>query len=267
MGRKPGLISRGYRATAEGGNDEKRVLELLVPGIPHIQQPDRIAAVNALLTVVEHERPDVVVMDDGFQHRRLHRDLNLVLIDATCPFGFGAVLPRGLLREPLALRRADAVLLTRTNLIAEPELRQLEQDLRVAAPGLGERILRVNFEPVGLRDSAGQRHSLNSVRGQSVFLMTAIGNPEAFRSTCLGAGLTIVGQRWFPDHYHYTPGDLTAVLQEATAGRAELVVTTVKDLVKIRDHSQRIVALDIEAVLPRHDDATCLSSLLQSALS
>jgi len=268
MGRKPGLISRGYRATAEGGNDEKRVLELLVPGIPHIQQPDRVAAVNALLTVAEHEHPDVVVMDDGFQHRRLHRDLNLVLIDATCPFGFGAVLPRGLLREPLsALQRADAVLLTRTNLIAEPELRQLEWDLRAVAPGLGERILRVNFEPVGLRDSAGLRHSLNAVRGQSVFLMTAIGNPEAFRSTCLGAGLTIVGQRWFPDHYHYTSGDLTAVLQEATAGGAELVVTTVKDLVKIGEHRQRIVALDIEAVLPRHDDVDCLTGLLQSALN
>ena len=268
MGRKPGLISRGYRATAEGGNDEKRVLELLVPGIPHIQQPDRVAAVNTLLTIAEHERPDVVVMDDGFQHRRLHRDLNLVLIDATCPFGFGAVLPRGLLREPLnSLRRADAVLLTRTNLIAESELRQLEQELRAVAPGLGERILRVNFEPVGLRDSSGQRHSLSSARGRSVFLMTAIGNPEAFRSTCIEAGLTIVGQRWFPDHHHYTSGDLTAVLEEARAGRAELLVTTVKDLVKIREHSQHFVALDIEAVVPRQDAAACLSDLLRGAFS
>ena len=159
------------------------------------------------------------------------------------------------------------MLLTRTNLIAEPELRQLEQDLRAVAPELGERILQVSFEPVGLRDSAGLRHSLSSVRGQSVFLMTAIGNPEAFRSTCLGAGLTIVGQRWFPDHHHYTSGDLTAVLEEATACRAELVVTTVKDLVKIGEHRQRILALDIEAVLPRHDNAACLSQLLLSALS
>jgi len=268
LGRKPGLISRGYRATAEGGNDEKRVLELLVPGIPHIQQPDRVAAVSRLLANEEQERPDVVVMDDGFQHRRLHRDLNLVLIDATCPFGFGAVLPRGLLREPLSgLRRADAVLLTRSNLIAEPELGQLEQTLQAVAPRLVKRILRVNFEPVGLRDAAGQRHSLSSVRGESVFLMTAIGNPEAFRSTCLGAGLRIVGQRWFPDHHHYTSDELKVVLQEATAERAERVVTTVKDLVKIREHSQHFVALDIDAVLPRRDDAACLIDLLKSVFS
>jgi tetraacyldisaccharide 4'-kinase len=101
LGCRPALISRGYRAAADGSNDEKRVLELLVPGTPHIQQPDRVAAARKLLDMQPGRSPDVIVMDDGFQHRRLQRDLNLVLIDATCPFGFGAILPRGLLREPL----------------------------------------------------------------------------------------------------------------------------------------------------------------------
>ncbi|MFM7057487.1 MAG: tetraacyldisaccharide 4'-kinase [Planctomycetota bacterium] len=270
LGRTPGLISRGYKAAADGSNDEKRVLELLVPGIPHIQQADRAAAVRQLLQLEMANRPDVVVMDDGFQHRRLHRDLNLVLIDATCPFGFGAVLPRGLLREPLTgLRRADAVLLTRTNLVSGDELRQIEQRLQTLSPALSQRILQVNFEPVGLRDQSGQRYSLDSVRGQHVFLMTAIGNPDAFRTTCLGAGLTVVGQQWFPDHHHYTPADLATVQQHATAQRAAMVITTVKDLVKLSADWKLTLplALDIEAMLPRAEDDRCLYELLRQAIS
>lgn len=268
LGRQPGLISRGYRATADGSNDEKRVLELLVPGIPHIQQPDRVAAVRDLLMLEQAARPDVVVMDDGFQHRRLHRDLNLVLIDATCPFGFGAVLPRGLLREPLSgLRRADAVLLTRADLISSEERGRIEERLRVLAPSLGQRILQVNFEPQGLRDQTGRQHPLDSFRGRAVFLMTAIGNPDAFRTTCLDAGLTVAGQRWFPDHHHYSSADITSVQQEAAAQGAELVITTVKDLVKIHERRENVLAVDIEATLPRQADHRCLTELLQRTFS
>ncbi|MEY3172951.1 MAG: Tetraacyldisaccharide 4-kinase [Planctomycetota bacterium] len=267
LGGRPGLISRGYRAAADGSNDEKRVLELLVPGTPHIQKPDRLAAVRELLQLPLDQRPDVVVMDDGFQHRRLHRDLNLVLIDATCPFGFNALLPRGLLREPAtALRRADAVLLTRANLVSPAELMTIEQQLITCAPALENRILRVRFEPRSLRDLAGKRHDPEACREKEVFLMTAIGNPDAFRATCLAAGLKIVGQRWFPDHHHFTAADIDGVLMEATGKNADLVVTTVKDLVKLEGCSSRILALDIEAVLPRAEDAACLDRLLQTVM-
>ncbi len=264
LGCRPALISRGYRAAADGSNDEKRVLELLVPGTPHMQQPDRVAAARKLLDMQPGQSPDVIVMDDGFQHRRLHRDLNLLLIDATCPFGFGAMLPRGLLREPLsALCRADAVLLTRANLVTEVELQRIRQRLLEIAPALNDRILCVSFVPHGFRDAAGNRRTLNEFQGQPIFLMTAIGNPEAFRATCLQAGLSVAGQRWFPDHHHYTLTDLTAVQEEAQAKQAVSVVTTLKDLVKIREGSGRFLALDIEATLPLPEDNRCLDDLLQ----
>jgi len=264
LGCRPALISRGYRAAADGSNDEKRVLELLVPGTPHTQQPDRVAAARKLLELPPGLSPDVIVMDDGFQHRRLHRDLNLLLLDATCPFGFGAMLPRGLLREPLhALRRADAVLLTRANLVNEIDLRTIRQRVLQIAPKLNGRILQVSFVPHGFRDATGERSALSELLGQPIFLMTAIGNPEAFLATCLQAGLAVVGYRWFPDHHHYTTADLTAVLDEAQTNRAGIVMTTLKDLVKIRDCSERFLALDIEAALPLSEDNRCLDELLK----
>ncbi|MGE0376761.1 MAG: tetraacyldisaccharide 4'-kinase, partial [Planctomycetaceae bacterium] len=108
---RPCLVSRGYRLLEAGGNDEQRVLAQLCPQVPHVQNRDRVAA--ARIAVRLHDA-DVVILDDGFQHRRLARDLDIVLIDTTNPWGYGHLLPRGLLRElPSALRRADLVVLTR----------------------------------------------------------------------------------------------------------------------------------------------------------
>src|SRR5262249_10280904 len=104
------ILSRGYGAE-EGHNDEALVLEANLTDVPHLQAADREALAAVALEELESE---VLVLDDGFQHRRLARDLDLVLIDATNPWGHGYLFPRGLLREPVSgLRRADAVILTR----------------------------------------------------------------------------------------------------------------------------------------------------------
>ncbi|MEZ6127839.1 MAG: tetraacyldisaccharide 4'-kinase [Planctomycetaceae bacterium] len=109
LGWRPGIVSRGYRADSSGENDEKRVLAGLCPGVPHEQNPDRIAAARKLLAETD---VDVIVLDDALQHRRIHRDLNVVLVDASNPFGYGYELPRGLLRESLSgLKQADLVLI------------------------------------------------------------------------------------------------------------------------------------------------------------
>src|SRR5262245_12493692 len=106
--RRVAILSRGYGSTG-GANDEAMVLEENLPDVPHLQGADRVALAAAAVEELESE---VLVLDDGFQHRRLARDLDLVLVDATNPWGHGAVLPRGLLREPASgLRRAGAVLL------------------------------------------------------------------------------------------------------------------------------------------------------------
>lgn len=263
LGRHPGIISRGYRASADGSNDEKKVLELLVPGIPHAQHPDRRLAARQLLN--SSHPPDVIVMDDGLQHRRLHRQLNLVLLDATCPFGYDWLLPRGLLRESLrGLRRADAVLITRCSLVSPAMLLQIRDRILQHAPQLIGRILHLNFQPCSLRHADGSAEPLQTARQQPVYLMSGIGNPAAFRSTCESLSLQIRGCSWFPDHHHFSSEDLRNTRQAADAAGAALILTTLKDLVKIPPDETRFLALDIAATFPDPAHEEFLSQLLQT---
>ncbi|MBU6174878.1 MAG: tetraacyldisaccharide 4'-kinase, partial [Planctomycetes bacterium] len=99
------ILSRGYGAGSDGRNDEAKELEITLPDVPHLQSPDRIASARI---AVDELGMELLLLDDGFQHRRIGRDLDIVLLDAREPFGFGHLLPRGLLREPLrSLKRAD----------------------------------------------------------------------------------------------------------------------------------------------------------------
>jgi len=263
LGRHPGIISRGYRAAADGSNDEKKVLELLVPLVPHAQHPDRRLAAQQLLTA--SNPPDTIVMDDGLQHRRLHRQLNLILLDATCPFGCDRLLPRGLLREsPRGLRRADAVLITRSSLVSPEILLQIRQRILQHAPQLNDRILHLDFQPCSLRHADGSAEPLQTARQQPVYLMSGIGNPAAFRSTCESLSLQIRGSSWFPDHHHFSGEDLRNTRQAADAAGAPLILTTLKDLVKIPPDETRFLALDIAATFPDPAHEEFLLQLLRT---
>ena len=114
LGRRPAILTRGYKST-DGFSDEAAVMQLeLGQDMPVEVNGDRAAGAAAVLA--RAPRTDVFLLDDGFQHRQIHRDLDIVLIDATCPFGYGHLLPRGLLREPkVNLARADAVIVTRAD--------------------------------------------------------------------------------------------------------------------------------------------------------
>lgn len=148
---RPGIVSRGYGSVDGNANDEKLVLNLLCPDVPHTQAPDRVAAAHSLTI---EENLNAIVMDDGFQHRRLHRDLDIVLIDATNPFGYGSLLPRGLLREPLSsLRRADVAIITRSDLVAARVLAEIHNAIIEAAPQLVDHVLHIVFQPTSLRIS------------------------------------------------------------------------------------------------------------------
>ncbi len=265
LGHHPGIISRGYHAAADGSNDEKKVLELLVPGVPHVQHPDRLHAARQLLS--SHPL-DVIVMDDGLQHRRLHRQLNLILLDATCPFGHDWLLPRGLLRESLrGLRRADAVLITRCSLASPTTLLQIRQQVLQHAPQLTDRILSLDFQPCSLRHADGSTVPLQTAQQQPVYLMSGIGNPAAFRSTCESLGLQICGSTWFPDHHHFSSHDLQTTQLAADTAGATLILTTLKDLVKIPPTEHRFVALDIAAAFPDPTDDARLLQLLKNLWS
>jgi tetraacyldisaccharide 4'-kinase len=224
------LISRGYRASGEEGNDEWRELTARLPDVPHVQDADRLAAARV---AIEQLGAQLIVLDDAFQHRRIARDLDLVLIDATEPFGYEHVFPRGMLREPLSgLRRADVVVLSRCNLVATPRLDQLRARLAQLAPQAQH--IQVAQRPSGLLSSHGVEIPLDQLPRGPLLGFCGIGNPSAFRQTLTDQGWQLADFRAFPDHHAYDPGTLGA-LAEWSAGHPQAValVCTHKDLVKI----------------------------------
>lgn len=240
------LLSRGYGSDL-GRNDEALVLEENLPDVPHLQGPDRATLAQ---TAVEELEANLLVLDDGFQHRQLHRDLDLVLIDATCPWGYGHLLPRGLLREPIdSLKRASAVIVTRCDLVGAEAVQAIRGRIEnVKALPIAESIHR----PAGWRNGAGEMAALEVLAGKPIAGFCGLGNPDAFRQTLMNLGLNVIAWRTYPDHHPYSREDVDALriwARELPADAA--VVTTQKDLVKIRldrlgDHALWALAIELQ---------------------
>ena len=231
-GRRPAIVSRGYGAAAGRISDEAAELALLVPGAPHVADRDRVAGARAAAAA----GADCVVLDDGFQHRRLARDLDIVAVDATDPFGCGRLFPRGLLREPLGgLARADAVVLTRADAVDAATRRDIRAALRAACrhrqPGVWA---ESQHRPVALRRWTADPLELETLRGRRVAAFAGIGNPAAFRATLTALGADVVDFHALADHHDYAATELATLAARARAARADVVVTTLKDLVKVR---------------------------------
>jgi tetraacyldisaccharide 4'-kinase len=228
--RKPAFLSRGYARgrPAEAGNDEFQVLARNLPGVPHFQGADRYrAGLEAIAAGA-----DVLVLDDGFQHARLHRDLDLVLIDALRPFGGGYTLPAGLLREPLAaLLQADLIGITRSNQVEPRTLSTLSAYLRNRFPGI--RQLFLETDAVSWVSRAGETAPPPALRGRSVLAFCGIGNPEGFRRQLLSLGVEPAHLLCFPDHRRYTDADLQRISKRAKELHVDEVVMTQKDAVKV----------------------------------
>jgi tetraacyldisaccharide 4'-kinase len=224
------VLSRGYGG-AGGRNDEALVLEENLPDVPHLQGPDRVALAR---TAVEELESEVLVLDDGFQHRRLARDLDLVLIDVTEPWGYGHLLPRGLLREPRSsLRRAGLVVLTRCDQAARDRVEAVRREVRRYAPAVP--VVETRHGPVELVDSGRSVAPLDGLRARAVFAFCGIGNPDAFRRTLEGLGADVRGFRTYPDHHSYGRGDVESLRAWLRGLPPDgLAVTTQKDLVKLR---------------------------------
>jgi tetraacyldisaccharide 4'-kinase len=229
QGIRVAILSRGYGQ--DGGlNDEGRVLEENLPDVPHLQGADRVALARIAVDEVETE---LIVLDDGFQHRRLARDLDLVLIDALEPFGLNSLFPRGLLREPIrSLKRASVIVLTRADLISQAQ--------RAAIRSLAESVtgplhwIEAQHTPVCLVDDQGKTSALDELNKMSVAAFCGIGNPEGFRRTVVSLCRKLLDLRIFPDHHNYSAADVRALELWAGALGADLVLTTQKDLVKLR---------------------------------
>ncbi len=230
LDRRVAILSRGY-GSAGGRNDEALVLEENLPDVPHLQGADRVTLARTALEELESE---VLVLDDGFQHRRLARDVDVVLIDATAPWGHGYLLPRGLLREPpSSLRRADVVVLTRCDQTPAEQRERLIQTINQIAPH--KPVVETTHRPVELCNSDGENASLDLLRDGPVAAFCGLGHPEAFRRSLLDLGSRLEDFRVYPDHHAYRRPDVEELDRWAAqlpAGTA--IVTTQKDAVKLR---------------------------------
>jgi len=202
------ILSRGYGQLDSGQNDEALELELQLPDVPHLQHWDRVASAQLADEELDMQ---VLLLDDGFQHQRLARDLDIVLIDASESRLALRLLPGGLMREPFAsLRRAQVVLLTRCDQ-ASPEV----------ISGLRDRVLKHNpqvtiahaaHRPAYVDVHASAPVSLEALRGKRVLAFCAIGSPHSFYATLTSLGVTIVAERSWPDHHAYSADDVQQLL-------------------------------------------------------
>lgn len=227
------LISRGYGSDQTGVNDEALELYDRLPDVPHIQNPDRFEACRI---AVEELDMQVIVLDDGFQHRQLHRDLDIAVIDATCPFGYDHLLPRGLLREPVQnLARAKIILLSRADLLDQTSKAALLDHLQKLAPTAI--VAQCSHSPTRLMGHE-QHHSLDLLRNRSVAAFAGIGNPQPFFKSLEDLGGNVVSSQSLADHCGYDRqivAKLTQWLDQLKPLHPDLMaICTRKDLVKLR---------------------------------
>jgi len=246
LGGNPGVLSRGYgRADGAAKNDEGALLSERLSDLPQVQQADRVAGAAELTA----KGADLIVLDDGFQHRRLARDLDLVLIDTTRPWGLPpsapgappleAMLPRGLLREPLSsLKRADAVVLTRCDQSSEATLAEVEREVQRRAPDVP--IARAVHRAARVVTQTNTEEP-SWLDGRAVTLLSGVGHPGAFEETARALGADIRGVNVFSDHHVFTLSDVEGLCVEGT----ELLVTA-KDAVKLRALAVPCASLEVE---------------------
>jgi tetraacyldisaccharide 4'-kinase len=225
------LVSRGYGAQEGEPNDEALELARKLPNVPHLLNADR--AVVAQQAIDRHDA-QLVLLDDAFQHRRLARDLDLVLIDATEPFGFGHVFPRGTLREPLAgLARADVIMLSRSNLVDDARRSEIRAQAKRVAPAAVW--VEAAYVHDHLENAAGEQQPVATLAGKPVAAFCGIGNPAGFRHSLVGCGFQVTAMREHADHAAYTDVEVGKLCHWVDSLDVVAAVCTCKDLVKIGD--------------------------------
>ncbi len=271
MGYKAAILSRGYggkpaRAVAglsivsdgervllgaEEGGDEPRVLADNLPGAVVLVGKDRFRTGSY---AINNLGASAVILDDGYQHTALKRDLDIVTLDSSCPFGNGHLFPRGTLREPVeGLKRADLFLLTRVDMAASmgssvEDLRRKLRSVNPAAPVLESVHLPVYLENV----ITGERLELEFLTGRNVFAVSSIGNPQSFEKTLRNLGARLVDEFRFADHHRYTPGEIARIRCMAQEKGVRIWLTTQKDVVRLEPFRNSFVtgeAVDVLALV------------------
>lgn len=261
---RPCILLRGYR-----GGDEAQEHQRLLGDRVHVEpNPDRVVAASVALG----EDPAITcfVLDDGFQHRRAKRDLDLVLLDATNPWGFDHLLPRGLMREPRsALRRADAVIVTRADQVDPADLERLDSEVKRLTGQVP--IAHAEHAWVGLRMGENQAMPLNTIAEQSVMGVVGIGNPTAFARTLDQHAGHVVHCEALPDHHGYTRGELLRLIDLAETAGAQALLTTEKDWVKwsllLEDEKVALPIYRADLSMRFRDGQAALSALIDQRVN
>jgi tetraacyldisaccharide 4'-kinase len=261
-GRRPLVLSRGYGREDESGTeivsdgaslvldpavsgDEPAMIANRLAGVPVVVGSDRYSAGTF---AVRRFHPGCIILDDGFQHIRLARDLNIALVDAGDPFGRGKLFPAGILREPLsALERADVVVITRVEQARDVD--SLKETIRRQTAA---RIFTARYAPRDLVNAAsGETRPLSTLHGAAVFAFAGIARPGSLASLLGSLGAVVKGTANYPDHHPYTKADLARVFQSAADGNAQMVVTTEKDSIRIKDMAPEglwALRIDLEVI-------------------
>lgn len=276
-GLHPVILTRGYKGSAKGpcfvtrgsspllgaaeAGDEPLLMSEKLAGVPIIKGSNRydsgVFALHELATgnskPAEHNLQDSIlfILDDGFQHWGLHRDMDIVLIDATNPFGNRKLLPMGRLREPVnAISRADAIVLTKNEKLSDKKTLQDDLENEIRKYNKSAPIFLSEHMPVAFRLLTGEKMPVSWIKGKKVFLFCALGSPESFEKTIRYSGADLVGSQTFRDHHRYTKKDLVRIQKEAERSDAGWMVTTEKDMIKIRDLDlpENIIIIEIEFI-------------------
>ena len=255
--RKPAILTRGYGAAAGETADEVREFADQFPEVPVVVNPDRAAGAETAQTEFD---ADCVVLDDGFQHRRLARDLEVVAIDALDPWGDGHLLPAGRLREPLkGLARADLFIITRTNQVEHSILTEIER--RLEQHNHRAQCIYADVEAQSLCLHPDQPMDVEEMAYHDVLPVCGIGNPRTFLSSVAPLAGRLCEPMLFPDHCRYTSRHVKKIIDLARRFGADWVVTTRKDWVKLAplwppadaNAGINLVRLDVRSVLRDHD--------------
>jgi tetraacyldisaccharide 4'-kinase len=255
--------ARVLAEVAECGDEPRLLAERLLGAAAVVCDRDRVAAARWARAELGAE---VFVLDDGFQHLRIARELDIVTLDATAPWGGGHLLPHGRLREPVSgLARADCVVITRAELAADIEaLRaEVERVSRGRAAVFTSRVRTLGLTPLSAEGAGVADVKLESVR---VGAFCAVGNPRAFFEHVRRDGFELCHTRAFKDHHAYTQADVETVSREAVARGARALLTTAKDAVKLRGFDFALPCYVVEAGLEFDDEARLLG-LLRAAVS
>ncbi|MCQ9206992.1 MAG: tetraacyldisaccharide 4'-kinase [Omnitrophica bacterium] len=241
-GKKTAILIRGY------GEDEWKMLEnkLKGQGIEIFVGRDRVKTAGE----ADRRGADTLILDDGFQHRRLKRDLDIVLLDSANPFGNRRIFPRGILREPPAnLKRAGLIVLTKTDK-GKSNVAAVEKELENIAPHVP--VARALHRLAGLFELwKGAEQDISALKGKRVCIFSAICDPGYFRYSVESVGAIVHPELVFPDHYSYGVEDLERIFSKCRAENIDTVITTEKDAVKLRgflpgEDFLRILVLSVE---------------------